>query len=117
MIKESTKDVLIKYIISEYNKTSDPHVSIYKSDTSTLNISEREIINVINTLHAENLIECSFMSPHKDLSAPCRIIVLNDCLKYFENKKETKIQNRRELVRTYIPIIISTIALIKSFFT
>ena len=108
------KETIIKYIISEYNKSRDKEINICKNDIESLNISEDEMIDIINTLHTEKLIKRNFMSPHKDLSAPCKIIVLDNCLKYFDNKKQIKIKNRREWISTYVPNILSIIAIIIS---
>ena len=114
MKNKHMKENIVKYIISEYNKSQDGVISICKNDIELLNISEDEMINIINTLHTEKLIKRNFMSPHKNLSAPCKITVLDSCLKYFDNKKQIKIKNRREWISTYVPNILSIIAIIIS---
>ena len=43
------------------------------------------------------------------------IDILSDGENYFKNKKNNKVNLRREWIRTYIPVTLSLIALLKSF--
>mgnify|MGYP003540130153 FL=1 len=57
----------------------------------------------------------NFRTAHRNLKYFITIDLLEPILNYFENKKSKSKSNRREWVRTYLPITISGIALLKSF--
>lgn len=105
------KEKLIKFLISEYNNDRSDQIRISKDDIKKLNIPENIAIKILLSLQEDGLITAKPKSPHKDFSAFWDITINTKCLEYFNNKKQRKIINKREFVRTYIPIIISSIAL------
>lgn len=80
------------------------------------NINDKELIQILTYLEQINFIKIKWTSVHHDnLTYAVDVTLLPDGNNYFTNKKEKSKSNRREWVKTYIPIIISLVALIKSF--
>lgn len=115
MSDKKLKKKLINHLNSEYKKSSEGIVEIYRSDLEELKTTEEKLIQLINILHTEGIINRTFTSSHNDLSMPCKITVLDGCLKYYKNNKREKIKSRREWIGLYLPLTISIISLIKSF--
>ena len=109
-----SKEKIIEMLINECNKQNCNPIIIDKNDISGLNISEDEAIKILITLNEDGLINTYPMSPHRDFSAFWKIVINTKCLNYFSEIKQKETANRREWVRTYMPITISTIALIIS---
>lgn len=77
---------------------------------------DKEIIQALNMFEKYNLMKVKWYGTNRDnLDMAVTIDILPDGKNYFRNKKINKTSSRREWVRTYIPIILSTIALLKSF--
>ncbi len=77
---------------------------------------DKEIIQALNMFEKYNLMKVKWYGTNRDnLDMTVTIDILPDGENYFKNKKNNKTSSRREWVRTYIPIILSTIALLKSF--
>lgn len=108
------KEKVIQLLIDEYNNSNSNPIQIDKNDIGVLQIPEKEIIKILNTLHEDGLIIAKPRSPHKDFSLYWEITVKSECLEYFNNKKQVKIANKRDWIKTYIPIIISSLSLIIS---
>ena len=105
----------LKYLLS-MKKDLENKISVSKNNYSLENISENDFISYINYLEQCGLISIHWISPHHDnIIHTVNIKLLPDGINYFHNKKIKSKQNRRELIKTYIPIIISLIALLKSF--
>lgn len=85
-------------------------------DTYPSKMSDDKLIPILNELESNGLINIKWFSPHHDnLTYAIDITILPDGRNYFKNKKEKKKTNKRESIKTYIPIIISLAALLKSF--
>lgn len=110
----TNKENVIQLLITEYNKGSSNPIKLYKSDIGGLDIPEDEIIKILFTLHEDGLIIANPKSPHKDFSIFWEITITSKCLNYFHTLKQSRVTNRREWVRTYIPITLSTLSLIIS---
>lgn len=110
----NNKEKVIQLLTNEYNNGNSNPIQIDKNDIGVLQIPEKEIIKILNTLHEDGLIIAKPRSPHKDFSSYWEITVKSECLEYFNNKKQVKIANKRDLIKTYIPIIISSLSLIIS---
>ena len=108
------KEKVIQLLINEYNNSNSNPIQIDKNDIGVLQIPEKEIIKILNTLHEYGLIIAKPRSPHKDFSLYWEVTVKSECLEYFNNKKQVKIANKRDWIKTYIPIIISSLSLIIS---
>ena len=110
----NNKEKVIQLLTNEYNNGNSNPIQIDKNDIGVLQIPEKEIIKILNTLHEDGLIIAKPRSPHKDFSSYWKITVKSECLEYFNNKKQVKIANKRDWIKTYIPIIISSLSLIIS---
>lgn len=110
----NTKEQIIRFLIIEYNNQKSNPIIIDKNDIHGLQLTEDEIVKILMTLNAEGLIIAEPRSPHKDFSLYWEIALNKECLKYFEFKKKNRIANRRDWIKTYIPITISFSALIIS---
>ncbi len=113
----NNKEKVIQLLINEFNNNNSNPIKIEKNDISVLQISEKEIIKILNTLHEDGLIIAKPKSPHKDFSLYWEITIKTECLEYFDNKKRAKTTNRRDWIKTYISVfalIISIMSMIIS---
>lgn len=113
----NNKEKVIQLLINEFNNNNSNPIKIEKNDISVLQIPEKEIIKILNTLHEDGLIIAKPRSPHKDFSLYWEITVRTECLEYFNNKKHAKTINRRDWIKTYISVfalIISIMSMIIS---
>lgn len=115
MAKINTKERILTKILEKYNANPDKLLLIYKQDFSELKLDAKLIIKSLLEFQQDDLIVIHKKSVHNDFSIPWNISLTPKGLYYFENKKQKQIATRREWVRTYLPITISAIALIKSF--
>lgn len=113
----NNKEKVIQLLINEFNNSNSNPIKIDRNDIGVLQISEKEIIKILNTLHEDGLIIAKPRSPHKDFSLYWEITVRTECLEYFNNKKRAKTTNRRDWIKTYISVfalIISIMSMIIS---
>lgn len=107
----NNREKIIKFLNKEQKNNSSYTLRIDKNDISELHLPENEVINILLQLNDDGIIVAKPESPHKDFSACWKIHVKTECLEYFHNKKRNRINNRRDWIRTYIPIIISILSL------
>lgn len=113
----NNKEKVIQLLINEFNNSNSNPIKIDRNDIGVLQIPEKEIIKILNTLHEDGLIIAKPRSSHKDFSLYWEITVRTECLEYFNNKKRAKTTNRRNWIRTYISVfalIISIMSMIIS---
>lgn len=80
--------------------------------------TDKQIIKKLNELENLDFITIKWYSQnHNNLDCAVDITILKDGINYFSNKKKNKISNKRDRIKTYVPITISFIALLKSFDT
>ncbi len=111
----TNEEILINFLINKFTDSKTNKVSISKNDLSQMSLTEQEVVKTIYLLQEENLLEIKERLVHDDLSRYWTVVLKSSCIHYFDNKKDKSVANRREWVRTYIPITISIVALIKSF--
>lgn len=118
IILTKEQEHILKHIIS-LPKNGRNTVSIgNQMITYPENIDDKKLIQVLTSLEQINFIKIKWISIHHDnLNYAIDVTLLPDGSNYFDNKKEQSKSNRREWIKTYIPIIISLIALLKSFST
>lgn len=110
----NNKEKVIQLLINEFNSSNSNPIKIDRNDIGVLQIPEKEIIKILNTLHEDGLIIAKPKSPHKDFSLYWEITIRTECLEYFNNKKRAKTTNRRDWIRTYVPITLSIASIIIS---
>lgn len=110
----NNKEEVIQLLIQKYNKSNSNQIKLDKRDISVLHIPEQEICKILFLLNDDGLIIAKPRSPHKDFSLYWDISIKTACLEYFENKKQSHITNKRDWVKTYIPIILSSLSLLIS---
>lgn len=108
------REQVIRFLNKKVINSTSNIVSISQNDLKNINLSEREIIQVIYLLAEDKLIRIIDKSVHDDFSRYWNIALTSDCVDYFENKKIISIANRREWIKTYIPITLSISAIIIS---
>lgn len=111
----SDKEKVITFLISKFKDSKNNEISISKNDIDIIKLTEQEIIQCLYLLQSDNLLIIKVKSIHDDFSRFWTVELNSSCIFYFENKKLNTVSNKREWVRTYIPISISLIALIRSF--
>lgn len=102
-------------MLAKYESSKTNIVSVSKNDIGTINLTEQEIIQTLYLLQEDGYVSIKEKSVHDDLGRYWNVALKSSCIHYFENKKENKISRKRDWIKTYIPIIISLIALIKSY--
>lgn len=110
----SDKEKVITFLINEFESSKNNEVSISKNDLEKINLPEQQIVKIFYLLQSDNLINIKTKSVHDDFSRFWVVELNSSCVFYFESKKISKTINRREWVRTYIPITLSIIAIIIS---
>ena len=99
---------------NKFASSNSGKISISRNEASKVGMSEREIIQYICLLEREGFLNIKTKSVHSDLSMPCTVSLNSSCVHYFDNKKIKKAANQREWIRTYIPNMLSIVAIIIS---
>ena len=108
------KEKIIQLLINNYYDSNSNPIKIDRTDIGILQIPEQEICKTLLTLSEDGVIIAKPRSPHKDFSLYWEITIKSECLEYFTNKKQVKIANKRDWIKTYIPIITSSLSLVIS---
>ena len=108
------KEKIIQLLINKYYDSNSNPIKIDRNDICVLQIPEQEICKTLLTLSEDGVLIAKPRSPHKDFSLYWEITIKSECLEYFTNKKQAKIANKRDWIKTYIPIIISSLSLVIS---
>lgn len=108
------KEKIIQLLINKYYDSNSNPIKIDRTDIGILQIPEQEICKTLLTLSEDGVIIAKPRSPHKDFSLYWEITIKSECLEYFINKKQVKIANKRDWIKTYIPIITSSLSLVIS---
>ena len=95
-----------KFQNSETNK-----VCICKHELAEIGLSERETVQTAMLLQEGDFIRIENKSVHNDLSMSMSVTLKPSCVHYFDNKKTETVNNRRSWIQTYIPNILSVIAI------
>lgn len=78
--------------------------------------TDKQIIQKFNELANLGLISIKWNSPnHNNLDYAIDITILKDGINYFANKKALRKEDKRRFVESNLAVIISLIALLKSF--
>ena len=110
------EEQLITFLLNKFKCSSTNKIIISKKDIQNINLTEQEIIQSIFLLQEDDILSIERKSVHNDFSMYWTVALKSKCVHYFDDKKDKSVADRREWVRTYIPIIISFIALLKSFY-
>lgn len=105
---------LIKFLNDKFKSTNSNPVRINRHELPIIKLTEEETIQAIHSLAANNAIIIERISNDNDLSITCEVRLLQGCLGYFKTKRLSEISNHREKIRTYVPLILSGIAVIIS---
>ena len=108
------KEKIIQLLINKYYDSNSNPIKIDRTDIGILQIPEQEICKTLLTLSEDGVLIAKPRSPHKDFSLYWEITIKSECLEYFTNKKQVKIANKRDWIKTYIPIITSSLSLVIS---
>lgn len=80
------------------------------------NYTEKDVIQKLNELENYELISIKWLGTNRDnLNSYITISFSKDALNYFDNKKSNHKEDKRRRIETYGAVIISFIALLKSF--
>lgn len=117
----TTKDKIIKFLISEYDKdnNSTNEINISKTDVENIGISEAEASKTIQLLETSGYLRIQRKSVHNDFSMFWTVIINDSCIEYFDNQKDNKIEKRRksfEEFRAWITLLISILAFVLSIY-
>lgn len=117
MINKQQEDFL-SWLLSQKRDINNT-ISISNSITTyPKNYTEKDIIQMLNELENYELISIKWLgNNHRNLDAYITITLSKDALNYFDNKKRSKVINRRDWIKTYVSVfalIISIISMIIS---
>ena len=110
----NNREKIIKFLNKEQKRKKINPILIDKSDTQELKMSEEEIRSTLHTLADENFIRIEHKPIHEDFDRFWKIFIKEECIEYFDKKKTKKIENRRDWIRTYVPITLSIASIIIS---
>lgn len=110
----TNEEKLIMFLNQKFQSAKTNKVSIYKQDLSSIGLTEQETIRTVCLLEQDGIIEIVRMSASNDLCMPCSVNINSSCIHYFENKEDTATSEFREKVQTYVPNILSVIAIVIS---
>lgn len=114
MHKKSKRETVIDFLLNldrEYTK-GKLHVDVSRKSFNIPNMTEEEFIYEISLLESDYFISVNFPSGHRDLSVYITITLCPPILHYYENKSVIKKQNTTKWIQFWIPVVISTLALL-----
>ena len=80
--------------------------------------TDKQIIKKLNEFENFGLITVKWYSPnHNNLDYAVDVIILKEGINYFTDKKDSRKEDRRRFIESDLSVIISLIALLKSFDT
>lgn len=91
-MKNTNKEKLILFLNNEFSKSKTNNIYIYKSDISSIGLTEQQITQTLSLLEDDKYIEIMSQSVHDNLSMPWSIKVKSSCIDYFDKKKTTRNQ-------------------------
>lgn len=110
------QEKLLKYILKQECNSQNQISLGNQMPNYPKEADDKEIIQALNIFEKYNLIKIKWYGTERDnLDMAIAIDILSDGENYFKNKKSNKVNLRREWIRTYIPVTLSLIALLKSF--
>lgn len=109
------QETILKYLLS-LKRDNQNKINISKSNYTLRDVPENDFISTLNYFEQDNLINKHWYDiRQKDFNYTIEIELLPKALTYFQDKKSNKKHDRRDVIKTYIPITISLISLVKSF--
>lgn len=106
---------ILKHIVGLKRNSQNTIAIGNQMDTYPLNIEDKELIQILKDLDANGLIHFKMNGTHKrDLYVAADVEILPAADTYFKEMKIEKKKDRRDWIRTYIPNILSIIAIIIS---
>lgn len=110
----TNEEKVIKFLNDKFQHSDNNIVSINKTDLPTIGLSEQETVRSLYLLREDHFLDFVQKSPHDNFSMFWRVSLKSRCVHYFDNKETASVNNRREWVQTYAPVILSSIAVIIS---
>lgn len=111
----SDKEKIIQFFIDKYNTKQyafSNQFSINYAELENLKISTQDATIILLELQNDNMLSIEHQDPDFNVA---NLVVLNSkLLHYFDEIKNNNKSDRREFVRTYFPIIISSCSAIIS---
>lgn len=115
MEKLTNEEKILNVLIEKCNTSKTNEIYVYKSDFDSLDVTEKDITRTISIFQTEGLFNIVKKSPQDDLSIPWILSFTLKGISYFKNQNQKSTSSKREWVRTYVPVTISFVALVKSF--
>lgn len=109
------EEKVIKFLLNEFPNSTNNIVSVNKNDLPTIGLTEKETIQALYLLEDDGLIDIVKKSVHNNFSIVWKIHLNPSCIHYFADRKSKFASNRRDWIRTYLPLSISIISLLKSY--
>jgi len=110
----SNKEILIKFLLEKFEKSTSNKVSINKVDLPDIPLSEKDVIKTIYVLKEDGLLTITQQSPDDDFSIYWTVALKSGCIDYFKIKEESKIEKRNNWIQFWIPVSVSIAALVVS---
>ena len=108
------EEQLIFFLLEKYKNSKNNIVSVAKKDIQAINLTEQEIIQTLYLLQEDGYINIKEKSVHDDLSRYWNVALKSSLLHYFENIKAAKTDKRNNWIQFWIPVALSTVAVIVS---
>lgn len=110
----TNEEKLVKFLNNKFQSSETNKVCICKHELAEIGLSERETVQTAMLLQEGDFIRIENKSVHNDLSMSMSVTLKPSCVHYFDNKKTEAVNNRRSWIQTYIPNILSIIAIVIS---
>lgn len=111
----SNKEKIIRFFIDKYDAKDyaiSNQFSINYAEIEKLNVSIQDATAILLELQNDDMLFIKHQDP--DFNVANLVILNSKLLHYFDEIKDNNKSNRREFVRTYFPIIISSCSAIIS---
>lgn len=119
MSKLTKEEIMLKHLLIAEQRKPNKVCFGTENYNGIKGIAKSEFVKILDNLEKDNLVSTYFYGRH-DTSTMCEITLLSGGIHYFENKKREQKANRRvkeTIIREWITIVISVIALILSVFS
>lgn len=114
-MKKPVEEIVLQFLIDKNKSCKTNTVSMSITDVKSLEIPEDKIVKSLYSLSNDGCIAIKSKSVHNDFSRFWDLELTSKGIHYFENKSVIRKEKINKQFQFWLPVIISIIALLKSF--
>ena len=114
MTNRHIKNIVIKYLIKEYNKSNTNIVKIGVDDIKNMKLKESQVSRMLYTLDSSDLINIKRSSKDNTFTMYWELQILLPCIEYFGKRR---LEFGKFIVPVFISIIGAVAAILTAYFT